>query len=104
MAHWKSSSVTARNPSRRRRPDVVDEHVDAAVVVHRLLDQASGGFRVGEIAGDAGHAVESVKRLGVPRRGHHLGALVGEGLGDRQADAGTGARDDRNLACELEVH
>jgi hypothetical protein len=29
---------------------------------------------------------------------------VGEGLGDRQADAGTGARDDRNLACELEVH
>jgi len=41
VAHSNSSSATARKPSSRRRtaPDVVDQHIDPTVLVHRSLHQ-----------------------------------------------------------------
>jgi hypothetical protein len=84
--------------------DVVDEDVEPAVVVDRPLDQLRWGARLAEIGGHSGDAVQPVQRLGAAGARDHAGALLGQPLGNRQADAGAGTRHYGHPVGEVEVH
>ena len=84
---------------------VVDEDVDLAEGVDRLLDDLVAGARLGQVAGHgdrlaldlAGGLLGDVAVDVVDR---HLRALGREQLGGRAPDAPRGAGDDRGLAIE----
>ena len=83
-------------------PGAVDEHVEALEAVEQGRDRGgvgdverAGGRLLSGGADELGGLVE--RRLGTAD-GQHGGALAGEALGDRAADAGAGAGDQRTAA------
>ena len=57
---------------------VVDQHVDAAVLVDRALDQPRGPSGCGQVDRDRGHTLEALEAVRRARAGDHERALVGE--------------------------
>ena len=90
---------------------VVDEHVDLAEQLARVLDHAGDLGGLGHVGGGIGgldpeallelHA--GLLDLGLVAEAveHHVHAGLGEGLGDAEADAAGRAGDDGGLAGEL---
>ena len=84
---------------------VVDEDVDLAEGVDRLLDDLVAGAGLGQVAGDGDRlALDLAGRLlgdvAVDVVDRHLRAFGGEQLGRRAADAASRAGDDRGLAVK----
>lgn len=83
---------------------VVDQHVDLAEGVDAGLNQAAGGFRLGDVAGhaDEGGAVQLCLGLGEASGGagiaDHIEATGEESLGQAEADAAGGAGDHYRFA------
>ena len=86
---------------------VVDEDVDSAEGLERLLDESLEVLRVREVAADRqrGEALRLARELVAAAREHgDVGALGGERLCDREPHPGGGAADDRGSSFEAEVH
>jgi len=88
-AHSNSSSLVAKKPSTYdpQRPDVVDEHVDAAVRLDRLLDEQGRPVPGEQVHRNCGDPVESVKILGGERPCNYPGAFGDQRLSDGEPDA-----------------
>jgi hypothetical protein len=107
---WAMVAAGAAPP---RRGGGVDQEVDAAQRADSRFDQ---GLVRGVVAGvdrerydaPAGGGGQLQGRGGqgpqVSGRDHHVDALLGEGQGDRLADAAAGAGDQGALAVQLQVH
>ena len=89
---------------------VVDEHVDPSELGHRGVDERLALLGVGDVGGDRDDAapgvayelrglLEPVDPSGAER---HVGPGLGQGLGERDAEAAGGAGHDRDLAVEAE--
>jgi len=95
------------------RGGVVDQDVDAVQLMDRRLDQ---GFDRGVVTGvdDQRHDAATGGGGQLQGRGgqglqvsggdHHVDALLGEGQGNRLADAAAGAGDQGALAVQLQIH
>src|SRR5262245_11945221 len=89
---------------------VGDGHVEAAERGARRRDGALEVAVAGYVATDGERAASSALNLGGqggepigPARGKHdVGALIGEGTGQRRADSRRGASDENDLAGELQ--
>src|SRR6185312_8953944 len=84
--------------------DVVDQHVDAAVLLGRVPDQLRRPVGRGQVDRDRGYALEAVEGAGSPRAGYDMCALVREGPGRGHSNALACSRDDRDLAGQVQVH
>jgi hypothetical protein len=89
----------------QRVAGVVDDDVDLPELVDRLLDELVGDVLVREVAGEGdGLALDLAGCLlgdvAVEVVDQDLGALLGEQLGGRPADAASRAGDDRRLAVK----
>ena len=107
IAHSKSSSLVARNPSKRSRiaANTVHQNINTPVVVDRTpLDQLCGTIRLAQVEGDAGHAVEGIERLDRASTFHHAGALVGQHLGHGKANTFAGTGGHRDPVGKFEIH
>ncbi len=85
---------------------IVDQHVERAEPVDRLVDNLGGEVGFGNVAGNDQRAV-CVQRFGdllavfpAARIDDDIGALLGEAAGDALADAAAGAGDDDGGAGE----
>jgi hypothetical protein len=85
-------------------PDVVDEHVDAAVVLDGACDERGGCSCVGQIGGDRCDSVKALEARRGARARYDVRAFVGQRFGHRETDAFAGRGDDRDLAVEQKVH
>ena len=91
----------------RRAAAVVDEDVDSAERLDRLLDESREVLRVGQVAADRqpAEAIRLARELVAPAGEHgDVGTLGGERLRAREPDPGGGATDDRRSSAESEVH
>jgi hypothetical protein len=84
--------------------DVVHEHVDTAVPVDRLRDEALRPAGFDEVGCDGGHAVDSFQRVDSQRAAHDPHPFSDERMDDGEADSLAGASDDGDLAVESELH
>ena len=86
---------------------IIDEDVEAAELLQRLVDHALHRFDGGEVGGDdlrlAAERADLLHRFlgGRAADGGDVGAGGGERQRDRLADAGIGAGDDRGLAGKI---
>ena len=85
---------------------VVDQHVEPAVPLHRLIDGQPRLLRVAHVGGDEAQPFGQRQRL-VPAAHHHDRARGGERPRDAEADAARPAGDERDPPAEkidLVVH
>ena len=95
-------------PHRERRVEagVVDEDVDAAAALHRLVDHPADGRLVGNVDLEPDAVRERLRRLArvLEVGDDHARARVGEASRDRVADALRAAGDDCDLPVESAAH
>ena len=95
------------------RPDagVVDQHVDAAQVLHRLVDERLAAVGVRDVrahgdgapAGGLDELARVLELLDAAGAEGDVRAGLGEGLGERDAEAGRGPGDDGDFSFEAEA-
>ena len=90
---------------------VVDEHVDAAELVFHLRDGRLDGLLARDVAGHretanaegAALVGNLLEALHAASKDGDVGALLGEGVREGDAEAGGGARDEGDAAVEVEA-
>jgi hypothetical protein len=84
--------------------DVVDQHVEPAVLLDGVVDEPGRAFGIDQIDGEGLDAFEAVQGRHGARPGDDVRALGGELVGHGQADALARPGDHRDLAGQLQVH
>ena len=83
---------------------VVDQHVEAAVLLDGVADQPGRTLGVGEVDGEGRDAIEPLEGRDGARAGDDVRSLGGELAGHGHTDALARAGDDRDLARQFQVH
>ena len=97
MTRRKSSSASARRICVEKNGGVVDEAVDAPLLLFGALDEGAAALRAGGVEGEHSDALDFGHAVGLAHAGHDPGAALLQFARRGEADAAIGPGDKNNF-------